>query len=150
MNNLTDKHTTYPATITPDIENRVMRAIDKTGREPRWFNIDAACNWLARHDDASADTAIKLYDYTVLRTIVEEWENGAIEATTGCWREWNGHIWRIVFDEWSFGDNGSLVFKVDAPGSCERPRRKSKKGRYLSDCYYEDGDEEPTLAQLGL
>lgn len=151
MSNLTDKHTTYPANITPDIDNRVMRAIGKTGREPRWFNIDAACNWLARHDDASADTAIKLYDYTVLRTIVEEWENGAIEATTGCWREWNGRIWRIVFDEWSFGDNGSLVFEVDAPGSCERPRRKSKKGRYLSDCcYYEDGDEEPTIAQLGL
>lgn len=151
MNNLTDKHTTYPATITPDIENRVMRAIDKTGREPRWFNIDAACNWLARHDDASADTAIKLYDYTVLRTIVEEWENGAIEATTGCWREWNGRIWRVTFDEWSFMENGSLVVEVDAPGSYDRPRRKSKKGRYLGDCcYYEEGDEEPTLAQLGL
>ena len=151
MSNLTDKHTTYPVTITPDIEKRVMRAIDKTGREPRWFNIDAACNWLARHDDASADTAIKLYDYTVLRTIVEEWENGAIEAITECWREWNGRIWRVTFDEWSFMENGSLVVEVDAPGSYDRPRRKSKKGRYLSDCcYYEEGDDEPTLAQLGL
>ena len=151
MSNLTDKHTTYPVTITPHIEKRVMRAIDKTGREPRWFNIDAACNWLARHDDASADTAIKLYDYTVLRTIVEEWENGAIEAITECWREWNGRIWRVTFDEWSFMENGSLVVEVDAPGSYDRPRRKSKKGRYLSDCcYYEEGDDEPTLAQLGL
>ena len=151
MSNLTDKHTTYPATITPDIKNRVMRAINKTGREPHWFNIDAACNWLARHDDVSADTAIKLYDYTVPRTIVEEWENGAIEALTECWREWNGRIWRVTFDEWSFMENGSLVIEVDAPGSYDRPRRKSGKGRYLSNCcYYEEGDEEPTLAQLGL
>ena len=48
-------------------------------------------------------------------------------------------------------ENGSLVVEVDAPGSYDRPRRKSKKGRYLSDCcYYEEGDDEPTLAQLGL
>ena len=153
MNNITDKHTSCPVPITPDIEKRVIRAINKAGREPRWFNIDAACNWLARHDDASADTAIKLYDYTVPRTIVQEWENGAIEAITECWREWNGRIWCVIFDEWELpsGEDGSIVFEVDAPGSRELPRRKSKKGRYLSDCcYYEEGDEEPTLAQLGL
>ena len=147
MNNLTDKHTTYPATITPDIENRVMRAIDKTGREPRWFNIDAACNWLARHDDASADTAIKLYDYTVPRTIVEEWENGAIEATTGCWREWNGRIWRVTFFE-TTGGSEPLIIEVDAPGSDERPYMT--EAEYLIVDASDDIDEEPTLAQLGL
>ena len=35
MSNLTDKHTSYPATITPDIKNRVMSAVNKTGRDPR-------------------------------------------------------------------------------------------------------------------
>lgn len=84
MNNPTDKHTSCPDPITPDIEKRVMRAINKAGHEPHWFNVERACHWLARHDDASADTAIKLYDYTVPRTIAQEWENGAIEAITEC------------------------------------------------------------------
>ena len=44
MNNLTNKHTSCPAPITPDIENRVMRAINKAGREPHWFNVERACN----------------------------------------------------------------------------------------------------------
>ena len=72
MRNLTDEHTTYATPITPDVEKRIMRAINKTGRSPRWFSWDAACNWLSRHPQASADTAIRLYDYTVPRTIVTE------------------------------------------------------------------------------
>lgn len=94
MSNLTDKHTSYPATITPDIKNRVMSAVNKTGRDPRRFNIEAACNWLARHPQASADTIIRLYDYTVPRTIVTEtwYTNDDVEqyVTTECWREWEG------------------------------------------------------------
>lgn len=157
MRNLTDEHTTYALHIAPGVEKRIMQAINKTGRSPRWFNWDAACNWLSRHPQASADTAIRLYDYTVPRTIVtESWytnDNVEQDVTTVCWREWNGRIWCVIFDEWECpsGEDGSIVFEVDAPGSRERPRRKSKKGRYLSNCcYYEDGDEEPTLAQLGL
>lgn len=157
MRNLTDEHTTYATPITPDVEKRIMQAINKTGRSPRWFNWDAACNWLARHPQASADTAIRLYDYTKPRTIVTEawYTNDDVEqyVTTECWREWEGRVWCVIFDEWEWpsGEDGSIVFEVDAPGSRERPRRKSKKGRYLSDCcYYEEGDEEPTLAQLGL
>lgn len=153
MRNLTDEHTTYALHIAPGVEKRIMQAINKTGRSPRWFNWDAACGWRESHPQASADTAIRLYDYTVPRTIVQEWENGAIEAITECWREWNGRIWCVIFDEWEWpsGEDGSIVFEVDAPGSRELPGRKSKKGRYLSDCcYYEEGDDEPTLAQLGL
>lgn len=38
--NYTDPYTT----VTPDIESRVMRAINRIGREPHWFNVEAACN----------------------------------------------------------------------------------------------------------
>jgi hypothetical protein len=149
--NYTDPYTT----VTPDIESRVMRAILATGRSDKWFNYDAACNWLARHPEANPATAITLYDYQMPRVVVtQSWvtnDISDIDVETVCWREWNGRIWRVTFDEWSFMENGSLVVEVDAPGSYDRPRRKSKKGCYLSDCcYYEEGDDEPTLAQLGL
>lgn len=68
MRNLTDEHTTYATPITPDVEKRIMQAIKKTGRSPRWFNWDAACNWLTRHPQASADTAIRLAPNVTLRT----------------------------------------------------------------------------------
>ena len=151
--NYTDPYTT----VTPDIESRVMRAILATGRSDKWFNYDAACNWLARHPEANPTTAITLHDYQTPRVVVtQSWvtnDISDIDVETVCWREWNGRIWCVIFDEWECpsGEDGSIVFEVDAPGSRERPRRKSKKGRYLSNCcYYEDGDEEPTLAQLGL
>lgn len=137
MRNLTDKHTSCPAPITPDIENRVMRAINKAGREPHWFNVERACNWLARHDDASADTAIKLYDYTVPRTIVQEWENGAIDAITECWREWEGRIWWVqLFPEI---EEGVQIVPVDFPGDRPdiTPATLNAPGK-------------PTLAKLGL
>lgn len=152
MRNLTDEHTTYATSITPDIENRVMRAIKKTGRSPRWFNWDAACNWLARHPEANPATAIRLYDYTVPRTIVTEswYTNDDVEqhVTTECWREWEGLVWHVTFDE-APGTGEPLIREVDAPGSDEPPYMTEAE-HYANDCRYDDGDEEPTLAQLGL
>ena len=151
MRNLTDEHTTY-APITPDVENHIMQAIKKTGRSPRWFNWDAACNWLARHPQASADTAIRLYDYTKPRTIVTEawYTNDDVEqdVTTECWREWEGRVWHVTFDEVT-GASEPLIREVDAPGSDERPYMTEAE-HYANDCRYDDGDEEPTIAQLGL
>lgn len=152
MRNLTDEHTTYATPIAPDIENRVMRAIKKTGRSPRWFNWDAACNWLARHPEANPATAIRLYDYTVPRTIVTEswYTNDDVEqhVTTECWREWEGLVWHVTFDE-APGTGEPLIREVDAPGSDEPPYMTEAE-HYANDCRYDDGDEEPTLAQLGL
>lgn len=129
-----------------------MQAIKKTGRSPRWFNWDAACNWLARHPQASADTAIRLYDYTVPRTIVTEswYTNDDVEqyVTTECWREWEGCVWHVTFDE-APGTSEPLIREVDAPGSDERPYMTEAE-HYANDCRYDDVDEEPTLAQLGL
>ena len=42
-----------------------------------------------------------------------------------------------------------LIVEVDAPGSDERPYMTEAE-HYANDCRYDDGDEEPTLAQLGL
>ena len=139
--NLTDKHTSYPATITPDIKNRVMSAVNKTGRDPRWFNIEAACNWLARHPQASADTAIRLYDYTVPRTIVTEtwYTNDDVEqyVTTECWREWDGRIWWVqLFPEI---EEGVQILPVEAPG---------ERADITEEALNAPG--KPTLAQLGL
>lgn len=152
MRNITDEHTTYATPITPDVEKRIMRAINKTGRSPRRFNWDAACNWLARHPQASADTAIRLYDYTVPRTIVTEawYTNDDVEqdVTTVCWREWNNRIWHVTFDEVP-GIGEPLIREVDAPGSDEPPYMTEAE-HYANDCRYDDGDEEPALADLGL
>ena len=152
MRNLTDEHTTYAPPITPDVEKRIMQAINNTGRSPRWFNWDAACNWLARHPQASADTAVALYDYTVPRTIVAEswYTNDDVEqyVTTECWREWEGRVWHVTFDE-DPGTSEPLIREVDAPGSDERPYMTEAE-HYANDCRYDDGDKEPTLADLGL
>lgn len=146
--NYTDPHTP----VTPDIEDRVMRAILATDRSDKWFNYDAACNWLARHPEANPATAIALYDYTVPRTIVTEawYTNADAEqyVTTECWREWEGRIWRVTFFE-NAGGSEPLIVEVDAPGSDERPYMTESE-HYANDCRYDDGDEEPTLAQLGL
>lgn len=151
MRNLTDEHTAYATPIAPDIEDRVMRAISKTGRSPRWFNWDAACNWLTRHPQASADTAIRLYDYTVPRTIVTEswYTNDDVEqdVTTVCWREWEGRVWRVTFDEVP-GTSEPLIREVDAPGSDEWPYMTENEYLIADAC--DDVDEEPTLADLGL
>lgn len=151
MSNLTDEHTTYPATITTDVEKRIMQAIDETGRSPRWFNWDAACNWLARHPQASADTAIRLYDYTVPRTIVTEawYTNDDVEqyVTTECWREWEGRVWHVTFDE-APGSSEPLIREVDAPGSDEPPYMTENEYLIVDAC--DDIGEEPTIAQLGL
>ena len=151
MRNLTDEHTTYATPIAPGVEKRIMQAINKTGRSPRWFNWDAACNWLTRHPQASADTAIRLYDYTVTRTIVTEtWytnDNVEQDVTTECWREWEGRIWHITFDE-APGTSEPLIREVDAPGSDEPPYMTESE--YLIVDASDDIDEEPTLAQLGL
>ena len=129
-----------------------MRAINKTGRDPRWFNWDAACNWLARHPQASADTAIRLYDYTAVRTIVTEtWHaNDDVEqdVTTECWREWEGRVWRVTFFE-TVGTSEPLIREVDAPGSDEPPYMTESE-YLIVDAVGDDGDEEPTLEQLGL
>lgn len=152
MRNLTDEHTTYALHIAPGVEKRIMQAINKTGRSPRWFNWDAACNWLSRHPQASADTAIRLYDYTVPRTIVtESWytnDNVEQDVTTVCWREWEGRIWRVTFFE-NAGGSEPLIVEVDAPGSDEPPYMTEAE-HYANDCRYDDGDEEPALADLGL
>lgn len=151
MHNLTDEHTTYAFPIAPGIEKRIMQAINETGRSPRWFNIDAACNWLARHPQASADTAISLYDYTAARTIVTEawYTNDDVEqyVTTECWREWEGRVWHVTFDE-APGGSEPLIREVDAPGSDEPPYMTENE--YLIVDASDDIDEEPTLAHLGL
>ena len=152
MRNLTDEHTTYATPIAPGVEKRIMQAINKTGRSPRWFNWDAACNWLTRHPQASADTAIRLYDYTVPRTIVTEswYTNYDVEqdVTTECWREWNNRVWRVTFFE-TAGGSEPLIREVDAPGSDEPPYMT--EAEYLIvDAVGDGDDEEPTLAQLGL
>lgn len=151
MRNLTDEHTTYALPIAPGIEKRIMQAINKTGRSPRWFNWDAACNWLSRHPQASADTAIRLYDYTAARTIVTEtWHtNDDVEqyVTTECWREWGDRVWHVTFDE-DPGTSEPLIREVDAPGSDERPYMTENEYLIADAC--DDVDEEPTLAQLGL
>lgn len=46
-------------------------------------------------------------------------------------------------------DSEPLIREVDAPGSDERPYMTEAE-HYANDCRYDDGDEEPTLAQLGL
>ena len=151
MRNLTDEHTTYALPIAPGVEKRIMQAINKTGRSPRWFNWDAACNWLTRHPQASADTAIRLYDYAKPRAIVTEtwYTNDDVEqdVTTVCWREWNNRIWRVTFFE-TVGDSEPLIIEVDAPGSDERPYMTENEYLIVDAC--DDVDEEPTLAQLGL
>ena len=151
MRNLTDEHTTYATPIAPGVEKRIMQAINKTGRSPRWFNWDAACNWLTRHPQASADTAIRLYDYTVTRTIVTEtWytnDNVEQDVTTVCWREWEGRIWRVTFFE-TTGGSEPLIVEVDAPGSDEPPYMTESE--YLIVDAVGDDCEEPTLTQLGL
>lgn len=151
MRNITDEHTTYAFPIAPDVEKSIMQAINKTGRSPRWFNWDAACNWLSRHPQASADTAIALYDYTLPRTIVTEswYTNDDVEqdVTTVCWREWNNRIWRVTFDEVP-GIGEPLIREVDAPGSDEEPYMT--EAEYLIVDAVGDDYEEPTLTQLGL
>lgn len=143
--NYTDPYTT----VTPDIESRVMRAILATGRSDKWFNYDAACNWLARYPEANP--AIALYDYQTPRVVVtQSWvtnDISDIDVETVCWREWNNRIWRVTFFE-TTGGSEPLIVEVDAPGSDERP--------YMTEAEYmivdasDDVDEEPTLAQLGL
>lgn len=150
MRNLTDEHTTYATSITPDVEKRIMQAIKKTGRSPRWFNWDAACNWLARHPQASADTAIRLYDYQTPRVVVTQSGDddiSDIDVETVCWREWQGRTWRVTFFE-TTGDSEPLIVEVDAPGSDERPYMTENEYLIADAC--DDVDEEPTLAQLGL
>lgn len=151
MRNLTDEHTTYALPIAPGIEKRIMQAINKTGRSPRWFNWDAACGWLTRHPQASADTAIRLYDYTVPRTIVTEawYTNDDVEqyVTTECWREWGDRVWHVTFDE-APGTSEPIIREVDAPGSDEEPYMTENEYLIVDAC--DDVDEEPTLAQLGL
>lgn len=146
--NYTDPYTT----VTPDIESRVMRAILATGRSDKWFNYDAACNWLARHPEANPATAITLYDYQTPRVVVtQSWvtnDISDIDVETVCWREWEGRIWRVTFFE-NAGGSEPLIVEVDAPGGDERPYMTEAE-HYANDCRYDDGDEEPTLAQLGL
>ena len=145
--NYTDPYTT----VTPDIESRVMRAILATGRSDKWFNYDAACNWLARHPEANPATAIALYDYQTPRIVVtQSWvtkDISDIDVETVCWREWQGRTWRVTFFE-STGDSEPLIIEVDAPGSDERPYMTENEYLIADAC--DDVDEEPTLAQLGL
>lgn len=150
MRNLTHEHTEIALPITSETENRVMQAIIRTGRSERWFDYDAACNWLTRHPDASAETAIRLFDYSVPRTIVTEWyerysDTTHADVTTECWREHEGRIWRVQFNE-EYGSAEALVREASAPGD---------DGLHMTESgYYEDNDlgdtPEPTLAQLGL
>lgn len=145
--NYTDPYTT----VTPDIESRVMRAILATGRSDKWFNYDAACNWLARHPEANPATAIALYDYQTPRVVVtQSWvtnDISDIDVETVCWREWNNRIWRVMFFE-TTGDSEPLIIEVDAPGSNERPYMTENEYLIADAC--DDVDEEPTLDQLGL
>lgn len=148
-------HTNYTGpytTVTPDIESRVMRAILATDRSDKWFNYDAACNWLARHPEANPATAIALYDYQTPRVVVtQSWvtnDISDIDVETVCWREWEGRIWRVTFFE-NAGGSEPLIVEVDAPGSYEPPYMTEAE-HYANDCRYDDGDEEPALAQLGL
>lgn len=145
--NYTDPYTT----VTPDIESHVMRAILATGRSDKWFNYDAACNWLARHPEANPATAISLYDYQTPRVVVtQSWvtnDISDIDVETVCWREWEGRIWRVTFFE-TTGTSEPLIREVDAPGSDEPPYMTEAEYLIVDAC--DDIDEEPTLAQLGL
>ena len=145
--NYTDPYTT----VTPDIESRVMRAILATGRSDKWFNYDAACNWLARHPEANPTTAITLHDYQTPRVVVtQSWvtnDISDIDVETVCWREWQGRTWRVTFFE-TTGGSEPLIIEVDAPGSDERPYMI--EAEYMIVDASDDIDEEPTLAQLGL
>ncbi len=66
---------------------------------------------------ASADTAIRLYDYTVPRTIVTEYwytnDNVEQDVTTVCWRQWVGRDLRSISCN---QDTRSPIVEVDAPG----------------------------------
>lgn len=135
--NYTDPHT--PA--TPDIEDRVMRAILATGRSDKWFNYDAACNWLARHPEANPATAITLYDYQTPRVVVtQSWvtnDISDIDVETVCWREHEGRYWRVqLLPEL---EDGILIVPAEFPG--DRPDITEEA---LS------APGKPTLAQLGL
>ena len=52
-------------------------------------------------------------------------------------------------DHQNTGTIEPLIREVDAPGSDEPPYMTEAE-HYANDCRYDDGDEEPTLAQLGL
>ena len=52
-------------------------------------------------------------------------------------------------DHYKKWDSEPLIREVDAPGSNERPYMTEAE-HYANDCRYDDGDEEPTIAQLGL
>ena len=135
--NYTDSYTT----VTPDIESRVMRAILATGRSDKWFNYDAACNWLARHPEANPATAIALYDYQTPRVVVtQSWvtnDISDIDVETVCWREWEGRIWRVqLLPEL---EDGILIVPAEFPG--DRPDITEEAL---------NAPGKPTLAQLGL
>lgn len=83
--------------------------------------------------------------------VTETWyTNDDVEqdVTTECWREWEGRIWHVTFFE-TTGTSEPLIREVDAPGSDEPPYMTEAE-HYANDCRYDDGDEEPTLSQLGL
>lgn len=135
--NYTDPHTP----VTPDIEDRVMRAILATGRSDKWFNYDAACNWLARHPEANPATAIALYDYQTPRVVVtQSWvtnDISDIDVETECWREWDGRIWWVqLLPEI---EEGAQILPVEAPG---------ERTDITEEALNAPG--KPTLAQLGL
>ena len=85
------------------------------------------------------------------RTIVTEtwYTNDDVEqyVTTECWREWEGRVWHVTFDE-APGTSEPLIREVDAPGSDEPPYMTEAE-RLIVDAY-DDIDEEPALADLGL
>ena len=68
-------------------------------------------------------------------------------VTTECWREWEGRVWHVTFDE-APGTSEPLIREVDAPGSDEPPYMTEAE-RLIVDSY-DDIDEEPALADLGL
>ena len=128
-----------------------MRATLATDRSDKRSNYDAARNWLARHPEANPATAIAPYDYQTPRVVATQpWATNDIsdiDAETVCWREWEGHIWRVTFFE-NAGGSEPLIVEVDAPGSDEPPYTTEAE-HYANDCRYDDGNEEPALAQLG-
>ena len=58
-----------------------------------------------------------------------------------------GRVWHVTFDE-APGTSEPLIREVDAPGSDE-PHYMTEAERLIVDAY-DDIDEEPALADLGL
>lgn len=112
---------------------RVIEAINNTGRGEEWFNFEAALQALNNIPGLSADTAINMADYSQLTGELGD----CGEITYECWREWGGKFWRVqLLPEL---EDGVLIIEAECPGDYAEITQKAL-----------DVPGKPTLAQLGL